>query len=152
MSGRVSDTPKITVALVPRAIPLTPVAACARGAVAEALVAKLLTRDDAALAKLSGVSADGIVIVCGPSDALPWVDGIVYLGYDPAAPSLLFPTTLVPDVHPALFERAVIGLRRVAGPVAVLADPHALISLGTARPLDRKKLAALHGSRGGGAS
>ena len=134
--------PKIAVALRPRATPLAPAAAAARGPVAKALVERLLARDDAALAKLSGVSAEGIVIVIGAGDTLPWVDGIVYLGHDPSAPSLLLPTTLTPDVPAALFEHAVIAHRKVAAPVAVLADPHALVSVAGARPLDRARLVA----------
>lgn len=132
---------RIAIAFRPRARPLAPVAAAARGAVAHALAKRLLERDDEALAALRGAAARGLVIVLGEGEALPWVDGIVYLGHDPAAPSLLLPTALEPDVPAPLFERAVLA-RGLAAPVAVLIDPRALISVAGARPIERRRLSA----------
>lgn len=134
---------KIAIAFVPRAEPLAPKAAAARGAAARALVDRLLARDDATLAKLSGVGSGEIVIVMGEAALLPWVDGIVYLGHDLEAPSLLLPTTLAPDVPTALFEGALLAKTRARPPIAVLVDPRALVSLAGARALDRAHLTAL---------
>lgn len=131
--------PRVEVAFRPRAEPLEPVAAAARSAFARALATRLLARDDDALARLSGVAAGAIVIVLGARDDLPWADGVVYLGRDARAPSLLLPVTLEPDVHPALFERALLA-RGLGPPIAVLLDPPALASVGSARPIERARL------------
>jgi hypothetical protein len=133
--------PRLPVAFVPRRAPLAPLAAAAQGPAARALAERLLARDDDALAALSGVASPDGIIVLGPAEALPWVDGVVYLGRDPEAPALLLPTALAPDAPPALLERAVLT-RVAAAPVAVLADPPALASLAAARPLDRARLRA----------
>ena len=83
-----------------------------------------------------------LIVLVGARADLPWIDGIVYLGRDPAAPALLLPTTLAPDVPPALLERAVLArLSGAAPPIAVLVDPPALVPLGEARPVDRGVLA-----------
>jgi hypothetical protein len=63
-------------------------------------------------------------------DDLPWADGVVYLGRDPAAPKLLLPTTLRPDVPLDLFERALLKKFEDA-PLAVIGDR--VISAGHAR-------------------
>lgn len=133
--------PTLTVAFRPRAAPLAPVAAAARGAAARALAERLLARDDEALAKLAGVAAPDLILVLGESDALPWVDGVLYLGRDPAAPALLLPTALEPDVPAPLLERAVLARERAA-PVAVLVEPRQLVSAAAARPVERARLAA----------
>ena len=131
---------RLPVAFRPRATPLAPVAAAARGPAAAALAERLLARPEAALATLSGVSASGLLLVLGDAGALPWIDGVVYLGRDPAAPALLLPTALTPDVPAPLFERAVLA-RVPAAPVAVLVDPPALVSTTAARPIERALLA-----------
>ncbi|MFT3774163.1 MAG: hypothetical protein QM820_53045 [Minicystis sp.] len=134
--------PRIPVAFRPRAAPLAPVAAAARDAAAVALAKRLLDRDDDALAKLSGASAAGLLLILGEADALPWVDGVVYLGRDPGAPALLLPTAIEPAVPAPLFERAVLSRGGLAAPVAVLVDPPALVSLGGARAIQRARLTA----------
>lgn len=134
---------RVAVVWAPRAEPLAPIAVAARGAVASALAARLAQRDDATLARLIGVAGPSLLIALGEGDALPWVDGVVYLGRDPRAPSLLLPTTLAPDVPVALLERALLGRNEgIAAPVAVLVDPPALVGVGAARPLGRAELAA----------
>ena len=126
--------------------PLNPVAVCAMGATVPALATRLLELSDDVLAKFSGVATDGAVIVLGPSEALPWVDGALYLG---ASGALLWPTWSEPSVHPLLLERA---LRRqfvelAAGPLALLfrefTEAPRVVPLSNARPLSRERLAAL---------
>lgn len=134
---------RLPVAFRPRAGPLAPLAVAARGEAAAAIAERLLARDDAALAKLSGVTAAGVILIAGEAEALPWADGVLYLGRDPAAPSLLLPTALEPDVPAPLFERAVLArAASLIAPVAVLVDPPALLSAGSARPVERRLLAA----------
>jgi hypothetical protein len=125
-----------------------PLAACAALCLSKErarFVTRLLQLDDAELARLSGVHGDDFVLICGDAADLPWVDGVRYFGKDPAAPQLLLPTALGPNVSSALLERAV-ALRlaaqhsTAAGPFAVCFEPPQLIPLGAAQPLSRTVL------------
>jgi hypothetical protein len=101
------------------------------------------TRDEASLSRLSGVRGPGLLLVMGREADLPWIDGIVYLGKDPGAPSLLLPSALEPDVPPPLLERAILAhAPGIAAPIAVLVDPPALAGAGVARPVRRAELQA----------
>ena len=131
---------------VPRRLPLDPSAAFARGRAATALARRLLALDDAALAELRGVAGEGWLLVVGATDALPWADGVVYLGRDRDAPALLVPTAWSPDVPVALLERALVARHAlVSPPLAVLAGPPACVGAGEARPLERARLDAWAG-------
>ncbi len=138
-----SELARVAVAWIPRDEPLAPIAVAARGGAARALAARLARSDDATLARLRGVAGPSLLIALGEGDALPWVDGVVYLGRDPGAPSLLVPTALAPDVPIALLERALLGRGEgIAAPIAVLVDPPALVGVGAARPIERARLGA----------
>jgi hypothetical protein len=136
----------------PRAAPLEPVGIAVRGEAAGVLAERLLARDDAALSRLSGVAAPGLLVVLGDGGELPWVDGAVYLGRDAEAPALLLPTTHEPSVPLPLVERALLarsarsagaaGLSWPSPPYAVLVDPPLLASVQAARPIVRKVLLA----------
>jgi hypothetical protein len=130
---------------VPRLAPLSPEGALAAGPAAERLVRRLLQLPDEALARLVGVAGPGLVVVCAPdAEDLPWVDGLVYLGRDPAAPALLIPTALCPNVPLPLVERAVLArLPPGSTPVAVSPRTSQLVPLGSARPLQRARLEGL---------
>jgi hypothetical protein len=131
----------IPIGFRPRAEPLVPTAAAARGDTARALAERLLARDDDALARLAGVAGDDLLVVIGARDELPWIDGVVYLGKDPAAPSLLLPTALAPDVPAGLFERAILAhVKGAVPPIAVLCDPPVIAGTGAARPIRRREL------------
>src|SRR5262249_1650206 len=135
------DGPRV--AWRPRAVPLEPRAAAASGRAARALAARLLEREDATLARLSGVAGEDVLLVAGAAAELPWVDGIVYLGRDVAAPSLLLPTCLEPVLPLPLVERALVAkLEAPALPLAALVSPDRLVAFGVARPLDRARLRA----------
>jgi hypothetical protein len=138
----------------PRARPLPPVGAAARGRAARALAERLTSRSDEALARLEGVAGEDLLVVLGPADELPWTDGAIYLGRDPGAPSLLLPTTHEPSVPLPLLERALIARAlRVPGaapPLVVFPDPPLLASTLSARPLNRVMLMIWLGARLGG--
>jgi hypothetical protein len=91
---------------------------------------------DPARSALLGVAGDDILVLVGPTDALPWAEGAAWLGRDRDAPGLLLPTTLAPDVPTALYARAVLS-RAPAGtaPIAVLLEPPLFVPIGSARPL-----------------
>lgn len=139
-----APAPTERVAWVPREPPLDPAAVAGVGDAARALARRLLRLDDARLAALQGVAGASAVAVMGPVEALPWAEGVVYLGRDPLAPTLYFPTALRPAVHAALFERAIVRDRTIASPVAVVPRDGGLtvFSLAAARPVSRERLAA----------
>ncbi len=121
----------------PRAEPL-PIGGCvARGRAASALSARLLRLDDAALGRLEGVGARGVLAVFGAAAELPWVDGATWLGQVADAPALWLPTHLDPGVPADWLQRAV--LRRTAGVGPVVVVPDALV-LAAALPVDRAHL------------
>jgi hypothetical protein len=132
---------------LPRAEPLAPAAALAEGAVAVRLARRLLALSDEALGRLAGVSGDGILAVTAAEADLPWVDGVCYLGRDPAAPALLLPTARAPALPLPLLERALVAAApEGAAPLAVLTDPLRLVPLGGERPVDRARLVAWLGA------
>jgi len=82
-----------------------------------------------------------VIVVLGEASALPWVDGVSYLGRDDAAPDLLLPTAALPSVPPAVLQAAIRAMG-VQVPVAVLAAPARLVPCGLARTIDRGRLVA----------
>lgn len=123
----------------PRDIPLPPVAVAARGEPALRLARRLLQFDDESLARFEGVSGQLLIVTRGPADLLPWVDGVQYLGIDPLAPSMLFPTNYEPSLPQELVAKA---FAKVAGhgSMAVLPNPLLLIPMGEARPVSHHTL------------
>jgi hypothetical protein len=144
---------RIRVAWTPRDAPLAARAVAAFGAPARALAGRLAALDDAALGALAAVAggaARDVLVVLGEAAALPWVDGVVYLGRDDAAPELLLPTALAPSVPPGVLAVAIRAIRAavsVPGPIAVLAAPPRLVPCGVARAIDRGRLAAWREAR-----
>ncbi len=143
----VQSTARVLVEFVGRdesIAPLTPIAAVGLelGGVAEALAKRLLALSDHELSQLRGVAGDGVLLVLGDANALPWVNGITYLGVDPRAPRLLVPTMLTPNLPIELFEQALLRDLRAEPPIAVLTAAPRLISLAAALPIDRAALQA----------
>ncbi len=136
----------VPIAWRPRSAPLEPVGMAARGEAARALARRLLARSDEDLARLTGVAGQDLILLLGNAGdgaLLPWVDGAIYLGRDPRAPSLLLPTNREPTVPLPLLERALVlraGHSKVEPPLAVLLDPPFLASVLEARPLIRRRL------------
>ncbi len=133
----------ISVSFRPRTPALEPIGVVGLGEVALALAERVLRGEERALSELRGIASRGLLLLLGPAESLPWVDGVSYLGRDPGAPLLLLPTRLRPDVPVDAFERALL-LRdpRVRPPLAVLVDPPRLVPVEGARPLDRGRLGA----------
>lgn len=123
--------------------PLAPVAMVALGTVAPLLARRLLALDDAGLARLHGVTGDGVLLILGEATTLPWVPGVLYLGREPEAASLLLPTTHTVSVPAALLERALLQRFPLLGsPLAVLPESRQVLSAYLARPISRKLLRA----------
>ncbi|WP_375768592.1 hypothetical protein NR798_44090 [Archangium gephyra] len=132
-----SPDPRFSPSWSPRSSPLPALAVAGVGPVALALARRVLEAEDTALARWSGVAGPGVLVLLGDTESLPWVEGVVYLGRDAAAPSLLLPCTLAPDVAPSLLERALITRAQAGTPLAVLPRTAHLVPVGAARPLSR---------------
>ena len=133
---------RIPVEWTPRHAPLEARAVVASDAAAKALGRRIIELDDAALRSLAAVAADDLIVVLGEAAALPWADGVVYLGRDEAAPDLLLPTALAPTVPVAVLEASIRKVVAKAAPIALLPSPARLIPCGAARSMDRALLAA----------
>ncbi|MDC0712634.1 hypothetical protein POL68_29490 [Stigmatella sp. ncwal1] len=136
-----SATPRVSVTWRPRPEPLAALAVGGVGPVALALARRALAADEQQLTAWSGVAGPGVLLLLGETHVLPWVEGAVYLGRDPAAPSLLLPCVLAPDVAPVLLERALARQAVAEGPLAVLPRSGHLVPVGSARPVAREVLA-----------
>jgi len=117
---------------------LAPQALIAFGAAAQRLRSKLLKLDDEKLANLQGVFAENLIFVSGSAENLPWADGVIYLGRDAPAASILVPTNLRPNVPVDLFEKSLLKNFAAQKPFAVVEDK--IISVGAMRPISRKIL------------
>jgi hypothetical protein len=128
----------IALAPLPRAQPLTPCAGLGLGPTARTLAERLLRLPDERLLRLRGVSGSDLILVCGDEAALPWCEGIGYLGRDADAPGLLLPTREAVNAPSALLERALAG--RATPPLAVWFSPWLIVPVSGARTLERSAL------------
>jgi hypothetical protein len=133
---------RLPVTWSPRQNPLAALAVAGVGPVALALARRALSAEEKQLGAWSGVAGPGVLVLLGETDSLPWVDGAVYLGKDPAAPSLLLPCALAPEVAPSLLEQALVARAAGGTPLAVLPRPGLLVPVGAARTVARETLAA----------
>ena len=130
-------------------MPLAVVGVAGCGAVARELARRVLARDDEALARLQGVAGRGVLVLMGAAEELPWVDGVVYLGRDAAAPQLLMPTNQRPSAPAGLIERAVRArFGELTPPLVVLPGAGSVLSVHTARAVAREVLREWLGERG----
>jgi hypothetical protein len=131
----------VSIAFLPRDDVLEPLAVVGMGPVARALAERLLQHSDGHLHGLRGVAGDGLLVVLGTSETLPWVDGVSYLGRDPSAPRLLVPTMLRLAVAMDVFEGAMLGHESpLRPPLAVVVSPRRVFSVADALPISRDRL------------
>jgi hypothetical protein len=98
---------------------------------------------DSELAKLEAVASSRLVVVVGPSEALPWVEDVEYFGRDPEVSSLLLPTALAPSVPSAWLASAFAKRLAAAsspGLALVAPDPPLLVPLGARLGLTKSAL------------
>ncbi len=126
---------------IPRQTPLTAMAVVTKQPVAAQLVSKLLLRIDKELSELKGCYAGDYVVIIGDESMLPWINGAVYFGKDPDAPSLLMPTHSKPTVHTGLVEKAFSKLT-AKGRIIIMPDDAVVIPILKALPLDTNALKA----------
>lgn len=111
-----------------RPIPLEPTLVAARGDASVRLTARLLDSPDDELVRMQLCVADpDWLFVSAEGGALPWVDGVIYLAQEPAAPGLFVRTHREATVPAALLRAAVQRqLGEVSFPVALVDEDHAL--------------------------
>jgi len=134
---------QLTPQLVPCEPPRAPQLVLGHGAAARALAGRLLQLADTELAAMSCAAGEGWLVARGPSEHLPWVEGVVYLASFAEAPELYVPTWQRPNLPPHLVMR---GLQRSQpGPLAWLrhAGEDVLIPLASLRRPGRRRLASL---------
>jgi hypothetical protein len=131
---------KIEVSWQPSEAPLSPVGVAARDVVATRLAHRLLQESAEVLQRLKGVSARGLLVLLGPEELLPWVNGVIYLGRSEQAPSVLLPTNLKPSVPVSLLESSLSSLPGATAFCALLLNPYTIVPLGEARPVDYTSL------------
>lgn len=87
---------------------------------------------------LRAAGADGVLIVVGPEEELPWAEGVTYLGREDG---VLLPTTLAPSVPPGLLRQVLQaqGSELVVVPGEVLAFTTATAPPDPAWLLDRAR-------------
>jgi hypothetical protein len=129
-----------------RSTPLTARAVVASGVTAKELGRRLAQLDDDSLHALAAVASDDLLVVFGDEAALPWIDGVSYLGRDESAPDLLLPTVWAPSVAAVALEAAIRKRLPRSTPVAVLPSPPRLIDCSAARAIDREHLLAWVGA------
>lgn len=116
--------------------PLVPTAAAVPREAARALVERW-RRAPSEMASLRAAASPSTLFFFGDADVLPWVDGVVYLGHDPAAPRLLVPTALAPNLPFSLVERALLQRTPQARPpCALLLDPLRLVDVSSPASVD----------------
>ena len=96
---------------------LEPAGLVAAGASARALLAELRRRGADNLQDLRLATTRDLLVLLGPAERLPWVDGVRYCAEAPGVPGLWLPTRLVPELPAELLHAA---LQRRTGHAAML--------------------------------
>jgi hypothetical protein len=116
---------KLAVGFRARAVPLEASGVYADGAVAVALALQLAGAAREQLRELRAAVVQRALIVLGPEHALPWVDGVTFVGACARAPELLLPTYCEPDVPVDLVLRALAPRQGAERGGCYLLLPHA---------------------------
>lgn len=119
-----------------------PRAAVGHGLAAARLLARLAARPPARRAALAVTGTRDWLVVLGPTDDLPWVEGVRYAAPCDACPSLWLPTHRTPSVPPDLLWRALQARHRRA-PLLLWPEPAAVLPLDRQLPADDAVLQAL---------
>jgi hypothetical protein len=113
---------------------LAPAGVVASGPCIPALLRALRQRNTDNLRALTVASTRELLVVLGPAECLPWVDGVGYCAPAPGVPGLWLPTRLMPDMPVELLHT---GLQRRTGHAAMLLwnAPEMVLGLDDALPL-----------------
>ncbi|MDP1978493.1 hypothetical protein [Undibacterium sp.] len=99
--------------------------------VARQLLHKLQTLPANELSHLSVVASRDMLVVLGPPDILPWLDGVQYCAPHPQARDLWLPTHTGPSLSADLVQAA-LARRLGAHPILLLNQPEQIIPLADA--------------------
>lgn len=119
-----------------------PRAAVGHGIAAARLLARLAGLPAARRAALAATGTRDWLIVLGPADDLPWVDGVRYATPCAACPGLWLPTHCAPTVPPDLLWIALDARHRRA-PLLLWPEPAAVLPLDRQLPVDDALIDAL---------
>ena len=118
----------------PVAEPALPQAAVTHGEAARRMLDRLTTLPaDDQVRLLATANADMLVVI-GPEEALPWVDGVAYAAPCAEAPALWLPVLQRPTLPCDLIERALIR-RHGRQPLLLWPEPAAVMPLDRQLPL-----------------
>lgn len=123
---------------------LVPAGLVAAGPSMAALLRALRQRDADNLRGMTLASTRALLVLLGPAEHLPWVDGVGYCAPAPGVPGLWLPTRLAPDMPAELLHA---GLQRRSGHAAMLLwnAPEMVLGLDDALPLQPAVLDWLEG-------
>ena len=119
-----------------------PRAAVGHGAAALRLLARLAALPAARRAALTATGTADWLIVLGPTDDLPWVEGVRYAAPCAASPALWLPTHCEPTAPVDLLWRA-LERRHQRAPLLLWPEPFAVLPLDRQLPADDTLLATL---------
>lgn len=112
----------------------TPTGLVATGSVAQRLLEHLNALPENDLYLFSVVATRDLLLLIGPSDKLPWIDGVRYCAPDPVAWSLWLPTHTHPQTPIDLVQSAVTArVKRM--PVLLWHDPEMILPIDQANIL-----------------
>ena len=126
----------------PAANAVAPRAAVGQGLAAGRLLARLAATPPARRAQLTATGTADWLIVLGPADDLPWVEGVRYAAPSAACPSLWLPTHAVPAAPVDLLWRA-LEARHGRTPLLLWPQPSAVLPLDRQLPADDGLIATL---------
>jgi len=112
-----------------------PAGLVACGALARALLARLREREATERAGLTIVATRDMLVLLGPADRLPWLDGVRYCAPHADAPMLWLPTDAVPGL-PADLVLANLAARGARLPFLLWDAPEQVLPLDQPIALD----------------
>lgn len=133
----------MTPSLRARAEPLPARAVVAEHEVARRLASRLLALDEGTRRQLRLVVTSELLVALGPTEALPWVDGVRYFGAEPESLAMLVPTTRETAPSSVLVERALRRAHQLPAGPFVLLSLERIVPLGRSVPVSAQALAAL---------
>ena len=119
-----------------------PRAAVGQGIAASRLLARLAAMPPARRAALTATGSADWLVVLGPTDDLPWVEGVRYAAPSAVCPALWLPTHCAPTAPADLLWRALEARHRRA-PLLLWNEPAAVLPLDRQLPADDALVATL---------
>lgn len=115
--------------------PPAPRAAVAWGDVVQRLHGRLVQLPAGQRKRLEATAGEHLLVVCGESADLPWVDGVEYAAPDPQVPGLWLPTRWRPQLPADLLLQA-LAARVSRRPLLLWPAPARVIPLDRLLPLE----------------